>query len=113
LYKLYTQFSVIHKLAEGVADDTAKIIGKDTEERWSEDRSLGVPLISSFHLNIEQLTVDHNSVSVTIQPITYLPSSPSFKSPSLKFRDMSVVQDHVKGVAEVHVNDISCTAFID
>lgn len=46
------------------------------------------------------------ALSVTIQPIPYLPSAPSIKSMSLQLRDKHILQDSVKHFAQV-TNDIS------
>jgi len=50
--------------------------------------------------------INHNPLAVTIQPILYPMSSPAFKSISLQFRDKEVMWDHVKGLAQVQVDDI-------
>ena len=45
---------------------------------------------------------------MTFQAIPYPLSSLSFKSIFLQFRDKDVVGDHIKGLAEVQVDDIHC-----
>ena len=56
--------------------------------------------------------IDNNLLAMTIQPVLYSPNSPAFKSICLQFRDKDVLWDHVKGLAEVQVVNISYLAFV-
>ncbi|KAK4826741.1 hypothetical protein QYF61_010994 [Mycteria americana] len=75
-----TQLRVIHRLAEGALNPTVHVPNKiplrDTTHHWSPPG---------------HRAVDHNSLSVTIQPIPYPPSGPPIKSMSLHFREKDVV----------------------
>ena len=54
---------------------------------------------------------DHNPLAVTFQPIPY-PPSPPFKCILPQFRDKDMMWDHIKGLAEVHVDHINCSSFV-
>ena len=56
--------------------------------------------------------IDHNSLSVAIQPIPYPASGPSIKFNFLLFGDQDVRWDDVKHFAQVQVDDVSCSFFI-
>ena len=60
----------------------------------------------------EHRAIDHHPQSAAFQSIPYPPSAPPIKSTSLQFRDKSVVGDHIKGLAQVQVNDISHLPFV-
>ena len=60
----------------------------------------------------EQRAIDSNPLATIIETIIYQPNSPAFKSISLQFRDKNVVQYHLKGLAQVQVDDISCSFFV-
>lgn len=47
-----------------------------------------------------------------MQPITYTAHSPFIKSISLQFRDKNVVGDHIKGLPEVQVGNISSSSHL-
>ena len=54
---------------------------------------------------------DHNPLAATFQLIPYPTNSLTFQVISLQFTDKDVVQNHVKSLAEVHVDDTSCPSF--
>ena len=64
----------------------------------------GMPLMTSVHL---RRATDHKFLVVTIQPIPYPLDSVLFKPISSQFRDKNVLWDHIKGLAELKVDDIS------
>ena len=51
-------------------------------------------------------TIDHNPLAVSSQPIPNPSNSPSIKSTLLQFREKDVMRDHVRGFAEVQIDDI-------
>lgn len=53
-----------------------------------------------------------NPLATKIQPTHYPPNSPAFKTIYLQFRDKDVVQDHVKSLAHVQIDCISCPSFV-
>ena len=57
--------------------------------------------------------IDHNSLTVAIQPILYPPNSPPFKSVSFQFRGQDVTWDCVKDLTEVQVEDISQSSLVN
>ena len=67
----------------------------------------GTSLAISLYLDTEPLTL-----AATFQPIPYLQNSPPFKSIPLQCRDKDLVGDHVKGLAQVQVDDTSCLYFV-
>ncbi|KAK4831337.1 hypothetical protein QYF61_017468 [Mycteria americana] len=94
-----TQLGDIGKLAEGALNPTVHVADKDVKQRWFQYRPLRNATCPWFPLG--HRAVDRNSLSVTMQPISYPPSSPSIKSMSLQFRDKDVVQDSVKCFAQI------------
>lgn len=54
--------------------------------------------------------IDHNSFSETMQTILYALTGPPINLMSLHFRDKNVMQDSVKYLAQVQVEDISCSS---
>ena len=65
----------------------------------------GAPLVTGLYPDIEPLI---NPLAASSQPILNSLNSPSVKSIPLQFREKDVVRDHVKGFAEVQVDDICC-----
>lgn len=63
--------------------------------------------MADFHLDIETLTA---TLSVTIQTTPYPLSGPSFRSPSLQFRDKDIMGDSIKCFAQVQVDDVNCSS---
>jgi len=59
---------------------------------------MGTPLVTGLPLDTEPLI---------FPPILYPSNSPAFGLISLPFRDEDVVWNHVKGLAQVHVDNIS------
>lgn len=102
--KSTAQLGVISKLAEGAPNLIIYVTDKDVKGYRSQDGSLGVtahalcPGGSQF--------IDDNPQAAAFQLTPYPPSSLPFKSISLQFRDKDVVGDHVKGLADVQVNNI-------
>jgi len=97
-----TQLGVVCKLAEGSLDSIVYVIDEDVEEYQSQDQALGDITCDwppPRHRIIDPL-------AVTSQPVLNPMSSPSFKSIPLQFIEKIVVRDHVKGFAEVQVDDI-------
>ena len=96
-----TQLGVLCKLDEGALDAVVCVTDKDVEEHWSQDGSLGDiahDLLPSGHR-----TIDHNPLAMAILSMPYPSNNSAFKSMPLQIRDKDVVQDHVKGLAEVQV----------
>ena len=110
LYLLHHSFGVPRKLAEGALNLILDVINKDFEEYQSQNRLLEDTAHHQLHLDIEPLTT--TPLSAAFQPFPYLLDSPPFKSISLQFRDKDVLGDHVKGLAQVQVYDISCLFFV-
>ena len=59
-----------------------------------------------------QLQRSAYALDVTIQPISHPPRSPSIKYISLQFREKDIVEDHVKGFTEVHLDDICSSSLV-
>ena len=76
----------------------------------STGRRLDEPLRDTIHDGPPpgHRAIDNSPLATTIQSIPYPSNSPVFKSIYLQLRDKNVVQDHVKGLAQVQVDDISC-----
>jgi len=53
-----------------------------------------------------------NPLSMAFQPTSYPSNSPLYKSISLQFKDQDVMEDHVKGLAQVQVDDIGGLPFV-
>lgn len=68
----------------------------------------GAPLIWSPH---GRWAMDRNSLNANIQPILYPSRGPSVKSASLSLTGKDVVQDSIKGFAQVQAT-ISCCSLI-
>ena len=90
--------------AERALDSSVYVTDKDVEEHWSQDPPTGDTACDLPPLR--QRTVDHIPLASTSQPILNPLSSPSLKSILLQFSKKDVVWDHVKGFAEVQVDDI-------
>jgi len=73
-----TQLGNISKLAEGTLDLFFYIADKDVKESQSQDRLLGN--IIHDQPPAEHRAVDHNPLSVAVQPTLYPPNSPAFRS---------------------------------
>jgi len=58
------------------------------------------------------MSVDNNPPVTANQPIIYPPNSPAFKSVSLQLRDKDVMWDHLRGLAQVQVDDTSRPSFV-
>ena len=67
----------------------------------------GTPLVTSLQLQYIHTTIDHHPLSVAFQLVPYPPSGLPVKSTSLQFGDKDVMGNHVKGLVQVQVNDIS------
>lgn len=108
--KSTAQLGVISKLAEGAPNLIIYVTDKDVKEYRSQDGSLGdtahalCPGGSQF--------IDDNPQAAAFQPTPYPPSSLPFKSISLQFRDKDVVGDHIKRLAYVQVDGLSCLPFV-
>ncbi|TRZ08585.1 hypothetical protein HGM15179_018521 [Zosterops borbonicus] len=71
------QLQVTCKLDEGALNPTVYVIDEDIEQHWSQDRALRD---TTHHQPPPGYrTIDHNSLAVSIQPITFLLKSPLFK----------------------------------
>ncbi|KAK4832903.1 hypothetical protein QYF61_026546 [Mycteria americana] len=102
-----TQLGDVGKLAEGALNPTVHVTDKDVKQRQSQYQ----PLRNTTHhwYPLGHRAIDCNSLSATIQPIPYPPSSPSIKSMSLQFRDKDVVWDSVKCFAQVQLKTLKVT----
>lgn len=102
------QLNIIQKLAECALNPT--IQDKDVKEHLSQDG----PLRNTTHDQPQSghTAIDNNSLTGSIQPITYPrnihPSDPHGSN----FTDQVVVWDHIKGLAEVWVGNISFPSFV-
>lgn len=78
------------------------------QEYWSK----GSPLVDTVYYWSPpgHRAIDLHPLAVTFHLITYPLNSPSFKSLQLRHKD--VAQDHVKDLAEVQVDDVSCPSFV-
>jgi len=104
------QLGVISKLAEGALNPIIYVIDQDVKEYWTQDRPLGDT--TSYQNSSGHKAIDHNPLTVTIQPIPYPPNSPPVKSTFLQFSDKDVVRDHIKSLAETQADYISCLPFV-
>ena len=93
-------FLMVHSIPQSMS------LTKMLEQHWSQDG----PLWHNTHHwpPLGHKATDNNSLAANIQPILYPSNSPAFEPTSLQFRDKNVVQDHVKSLAEVQVDDILC-----
>ena len=57
-------------------------------------------------------SIEHSPLAENIQSIPYPLNSSHFQSVSYQLRDKDVMWDHVKGLAEVQVDDISFLSFV-
>ena len=105
-----TQFGVICKLAKGTLNPIIYVIDKNFKEYLSQDSPLGD--IAHYWSLPGYRAIDYNPLVVTTQPIPYPPNSPPFKPICLQFRDKDVVWYHVKSLADIQVDDISCLPFV-
>ncbi|KAK4827407.1 hypothetical protein QYF61_017837 [Mycteria americana] len=94
-----TQVGIIGKLAEGALNPTVHVTDKDIKHHQSQYQ----PLRNATHhwSPLGHRAIDHNSLSATIQPISYPPNGPSIKPTSPQFRDKDVVRDSVKCFAQI------------
>ncbi|XP_048790014.1 uncharacterized protein LOC125688256 [Lagopus muta] len=105
-----TQLGVVSKLAEGALNSLIDVINKDVKEHRSQDRPLGDT--TCYRPPPGHRAIDHHPLSAAFQPIAYPSGRPPIKSTSLQFGDEDVVGDHVKGLAQVQVNDIGRLPFV-
>ena len=101
---------VVSKHAESALDPTVLVIEKDIKEQQSQDGALGNT--TRHWLPSGRSAVGNNPLTMTIEPILYPANSPPFKSTSLQLKDKNVMLDHIKGLVEVQVYDISCFSFV-
>jgi len=105
-----TQLSIISKLAEVTLNPTVYVTDKDVEEHQFQDKLLEDTACDQ--LPPGHRAIDHNPLVMATQPILYSLNSPLFKSPSLQFRDKDMVQDNIKGLAQVLADNVSCPSFV-
>lgn len=80
---------------------------------WQRYQTVPAPVVTpgmsltTAHCSLGHQALDHNSLSVTNQPISYPPTIASIKSTSLQFTDKHVSWDSVKFFAQVQVGDIA------
>jgi len=102
--KCTTQLGVISKLAKGMLDHAVYIVDKNVEEHQSQEDAGETPLVTIFH---QHIVINSNPLAMIIQPSLYQPKA--FRSIYLQFRDEDTLKNHVKGLAQVLADDISCT----
>jgi len=105
-----TWLGVVGILAESALNPTVRVADKDVKQCRFQHRPLKNTTCHWSALGPQ--AVDRNSLSETIQPISYLLSGPSVKSMTLQFRDNDVMWDSVKCFAQTQADDISCS-FLD
>jgi len=86
------------------------VIDKDVEENQSQDWHLGD---TTCHQRPPgRMSIDHSTLAAIIQLILYPLNSSIFQCIFLQFSNKDVVWGHVKGLAEVQVDDISYISFV-
>jgi len=81
----------------------------DIEEHQAQDRPLSDTACDQPPAGLR--AIDSNLLATTLQPILYSLISPAFKSILLRLRDKDAVWDHIKSLAQVQADDISCPSF--
>ena len=81
-----------------------------SESQSSSEQDYSQGVLPGLHLG--HRAIDHNPVATTFQPIPYPLNSPPFISISLLFKDKDVVGDHIKDLAEVHVDGNNFLPFV-
>lgn len=63
--------------------------------------------LSCRYILHQHIVINSNPLAMIIQPSLYQPKA--FRSIYLQFRDEDTLKNHVKGLAQVLADDISCT----
>ncbi|KAK4828525.1 hypothetical protein QYF61_026947 [Mycteria americana] len=104
------QLGVVSKLVEGALDPTVYVIDEDIKQYWSQYGPLRDTTCHQYPS--EHGAVDHYPLDATIQSIPHPLNSPSIRFISLQFREKDVVGDLVKGLTEVHIDDIHSSSLV-
>ena len=106
-----TQLGVICKLAKGVLNPIVYVVDKDIKQYQSQDRPLRDT--TRYWPPPGHGDIDHHSLGATFKPISCPLNGPPIKSISLNFGDQNVMWDHVKGLAEVQVDNTACSSLVN
>ena len=98
------QLGVVCNHAERALDAVIYVLDKGVEEHRCQGGALGDT--TRDRPPPTRRTVDHNPLAAISQPLCNPSNGPPFKRTPLQFREKDVVRDHVKGFAEVQIDDI-------
>ena len=104
-----SQHCIISKLAEGGLYPFIQVIDEDVEQDQTQYQSLGN---TNRFRPLTRLTIDHNPMSFTSQPVLSSPQCPHIYPALSMLHYKYVVGDSVKCLAEVKIQNIHCSSLI-
>ena len=104
-----SQLCIISKLAEGGLYPFIQVIDEDVEQDQTQYQSLGN---TNRFRPLTRLTIDHNPMSFTSQPVLSSPQCPHIYPALSMLHYKYVVGDSVKCLAEVKIQNIHCSSLI-